>query len=105
MYKKHRIIHPGPVGSSVSVIRPFCDDDRIARPFSYYLQGGVNLSGSDKRQGLPDVFDDSETVASGDVDILTDPRVSRFDVVDFASEYVSEREARAAREAENLPRS
>jgi len=45
---------------------------------------------------LPAHFDAKEDISSGDIDIATDPRVSRMDIADYASHVYSEVEAKAA---------
>ena len=65
---------------------------------SYYLNGGVDLDGISTRKPLPDAFDDAESVASGDVNVFTDPTVSRLDLMDMASTMASESQARALKE-------
>lgn len=93
MYPKKRLLNPGVAGGSFN---PFCDQVRIARPFSYYVQGGVDLDGVSTRPPLPSHFDDSDGISSGEVDIATDPRISRMDIVDYASSQYSDAERRAA---------
>lgn len=98
MYKK-RVL----VGSTVcesTVLHPFCkDDSRIARPISYYVNGGVDVDGVSNRPPLPAHFDDAESVSEGVVDISTDSRVSKFDILDYASREATSSSKRAA---ENL---
>lgn len=93
MYKKKRIIS---VGSAVGLFNPFCKDVRIARPMSYYAQGGVDLNGVSERPPLPPVFDGVEDVASGDINVATDARIGKLDIIDMVSEIATETAARSA---------
>ena len=72
---------------------------------SYYLNGGVDLDGVSTRKPLPDAFDDAESIASGDVDVFTDPTVSRLDLMDMASTMASESESRVLKDGANEPNS
>lgn len=102
MYKKKKITYP-PCISEDSIssceYNPFVDKVVVAHPMSYYLNGGVDLDGISTRKPLPDAFDDAESVASGDVDVFTDPTVSRLDLMDMASTMASESQARALKDA------
>ena len=93
MYKKMKITYP-PCFSEDSFssceYNPFVDKVVVARPMSYYLNGGVDLDGVSTRKPLPDAFDDAESIASGDVDIFTDPTVGKLDLMDMASTMASE---------------
>lgn len=104
MYKKKKITYP-PCFSEDSFssceYNPFVDKVAVARPMSYYLNGGVDLDGISTRKPLPDAFDDAESVASGDVDVFTDPTVSRLDLMDMASTMASESQARALEDGAN----
>lgn len=106
MYKKKKITYP-PCISEDSIssceYNPFVDKVVVARPMSYYLNGGVDLDGISTRKSLPDAFDDAESIASGDVDVFTDPTVSRLDLMDMASTMASESQARALRAGANEP--
>lgn len=108
MYKKKKITYP-PCISEDSIssceYNPFVDKVAVARPMSYYLNGGVDLDGISTRKPLPDAFDDAESVASGDVDVFTDPTVSRLDLMDMASTMASESQARALKDGANEPNS
>lgn len=108
MYKKKKITYP-PCFSEDSFssceYNPFVDKVAVARPMSYYLNGGVDLDGISTRKPLPDAFDDAESVASGDVDVFTDPTVSRLDLMDMASTMASESQARALKDGANQPNS
>lgn len=101
MYKKKKITYP-PCFSEDSIssceYNPFVDKIAVARPMSYYLNGGVDLDGISTRKPLPDAFDDAESVASGDVDVFTDPTVSKLDLMDMASTMASESQARALKD-------
>lgn len=77
------------------LIRPFCDDDRIARSLSYYVSGGVDAGA--KRAPLPQHFDDAESLASGEIDVFTDPRLNRLDVVDIAQNTISDMQEELAK--------
>lgn len=106
MYKKKKITYP-PCFSEDSFssceYNPFVDKVAVARPMSYYLNGGVDLDGISTRKPLPDAFDDAESVASGDVDVFTDPTVSRLDLMDMASTMASESQARALKDGAHQP--
>lgn len=108
MYKKKKITYP-PCISEDSIssceYNPFVDKVVVAHPMSYYLNGGVDLDGISTRKPLPGAFDDAESIASGDVDVFTDPTVSRLDLMDIASTMASESQARALRDGANEPNS
>ena len=72
---------------------------------SYYLNGGVDLEGISTRKPLPDAFDDAESIASGDVDVFTDPTVSKLDLMGLASTMASSSQARALKEGAGEPNS
>lgn len=84
---------------------PFVDKVVVARPMSYYLNGGVDLDGVSTRKPLPDAFDDAESIASGDVDIFTDPTVGKLDLMDMASIMASESASRALKDGAKEPNS
>lgn len=101
MYKKKKITYPPCISedsTSSCEYNPFVDKVLVARPMSYYLNGGVDLDGISTRKPLPDAFDDAESVASGDVNVFTDPTVSRLDLMDMASTMASESQARALKD-------
>ena len=108
MYKKKKITYP-PCFSEDSFssceYNPFVDKVVVARPMSYYLNGGVDLDGISTRKPLPDSFDDAESIASGDVDIFTDPTVGKLDLMDMASTMASESESRALKDGAKEPNS
>lgn len=108
MYKKKKITYP-PCISEDSIssceYNPFVDKVVVARPMSYYLNGGVDLDGVSTRKPLPDAFDDAESIASGDVNVFTDPTVSRLDLMDMASTMASESESRALKDGAKEPNS
>lgn len=108
MYKKKKITYP-PCFSEDSFssceYNPFVDKVVVARPMSYYLNGGVDLDGVSTRKPLPDAFDDAESIASGDVDIFTDPTVGKLDLMDMASAMASESEFRALKDGAKEPNS
>lgn len=108
MYKKKKITYP-PCFSEDSFssceYNPFVDKVVVARPMSYYLNGGVDLDGVSTRNPLPDAFDDAESIASGDVDIFTDPTVGKLDLMDMASTMASESESRALKDGAKEPNS
>lgn len=102
MYKKKKINYPSCFSedsSSSCEYHPFTDKVVVAHPMSYYLNGGIDLDGISTRKPLPDAFDDAESVASGDVDVFTDPTVSRLDLMDMASTMASKSQARALKDA------
>lgn len=108
MYKKKKITYP-PCISEDSIssceYNPFVDKVVIARPMSYYLNGGVDLQGISTRKPLPAAFDDAESIASGDVDVFTDPTVGKLDLMDMASTMASESQSRALRNGAKEPNS
>lgn len=108
MYKKKKITCP-PCISEDSIssceYNPFVDKVVVARPMSYYLNGGVDLDGISTRKPLPEAFDDAESVASGDVNVFTDPTVSRLDLMDMASTMASGSQARALKDGAKEPNS
>lgn len=77
----------------------------VARPMSYYLNGGVDLDGISTRKPLPDAFDDAESIASGDINIFTDPTVGKLDLMDMASTMALESESRALKDGAKEPNS
>lgn len=99
MYKKKILVNSG---EASGVYNPFCDDVRIARPVSYYVNGGVDVDGLSDRPSLPPHFDAKEDISTGDIDIATDPRVSRMDIADYASHVYSEVEAKAAEDVADV---
>lgn len=108
MYKKKKITCPPCISedsTSSCEFNPFVDKVVVARPMSYYLNGGVDLDGISTRKPLPDAFDDTESVASGDVNVFTDPTVSRLDLMDMASTMASESQARALKDGAKEPNS
>lgn len=106
MYKKKKITYP-PCFSEDSFssceYNPFVDKVVIARPMSYYLNGGVDLDGVSTRKPLPDAFDDAESIASGDINVFTDPTVGKLDLMDMASTMASESESRALKDGAKEP--
>lgn len=108
MYKKKKITcsHCFSDNPSESLdFNPFVDKVTVARPMSYYLNGGVDLDGISTRKSLPDAFDDAESIASGDVDVFTDPTVGKLDLMDMASTMASESQARALKDGAKEPNS
>lgn len=108
MYKKKKITYPPCFSEDSSLsceFNPFVDKVVVARPMSYYLNGGVDLDGISTRKPLPDAFADSESIASGDVDIFTDPTVSKLDLMDMASTMAFESESRALKDGAGEPNS
>ena len=108
MYKKKKITCPPCISedsTSSCEFNPFVDKVVVARPMSYYLNGGVDLDGISTRKSLPDAFDDAESIASGDVDVFTDPTVSKLDLMDMASSMASESQARALKDGAKEPNS
>lgn len=108
MYKKKKITCSSCFSDNPSDsldFNPFVDKVVVARPMSYYLNGGVDLDGISTRKPLPDAFDDAESIASGDVDIFTDPTVGKLDLMDMASTMASESESRALKDGAKEPNS
>lgn len=83
MYRKKRLINSGAASGSFS---PF-DGDKvtIARPMSYYVNGGVDLAGISTRVPPEGHFDSPEDIAAENVDVTSDPTVSRLDIAEMAS--------------------
>lgn len=108
MYKKKKITYPSCISEdsiSSCEYNPFVDKVVVARPMSYYLNGGVDLDGISARKPLPDAFDDAESIASGDVNVFTDPTVGKLDLMDMASTMASESESRALKDGAKEPNS
>lgn len=108
MYKKKKITYPPCISedsTSSCEYNPFVDKVVIARPMSYYLNGGVDLDGVSTRKPLPDAFDDAESIASGDINVFTDPTVGKLDLMDMASTMASESESRALKDGAKEPNS
>ncbi|WGL30926.1 hypothetical protein [Dipodfec virus UOA04_Rod_542] len=83
MYKKRKVVNQG-VADEKYTPQTYCSVEKICRPLSYYVKGGVDLRSEETRR--PSLGSDSpEDVSSGEVDLLADPRMSRFDVLDYAS--------------------
>lgn len=101
MYKKKKITCSSCFSDNPSEsldFNPFVDKVAVARPMSYYLNGGVDLDGISTRKPLPDAFDDAESIASGDVNVFTDITVGKLDLMDMASTMASESQARALKD-------
>lgn len=108
MYKKKKITHPAcffKETDSLCEYNPFVDKVVVAHPMSYYLNGGVDLDGVSTRKPLPDAFDDAESIASGDINVFTDPTVGKLDLMDMASTMASESESRALKDGAKEPNS
>lgn len=108
MYKKKKITYPACISEdsiSLCEYNPFVDKVVTARPMSYYLNGGVDLDGISTRKPLPAAFDDSESIASGDVNVFTDPTVGKLDLMDMASTMASESQSRALKDGAKEPNS
>lgn len=108
MYKKRKITCSSCFSDNPSEsldFNPFVDKVTVARPMSYYLNGGVDLDGISTRKPLPDAFDDAESIVSGDVDVFTDPTVGKLDLMDMASTMASESQARALKDGAKEPNS
>lgn len=108
MYKKKKITYPACISEdsiSSCEYNPFVDKVVVAHPMSYYLNGGVDLDGISTRKPLPDAFDDAESIASGDVNVFTDPTVGKLDLMDMASTMASESESRALKDGAKEPNS
>lgn len=101
MYKKKSIVSPCCSDSSFGELHPFADKVTIARPMSYYLNGGVDLAGVSTRKPLPAAFDDAESIASGEVNVFTDSTVGKLDLMDMASTMASESQVRALKDGAN----
>lgn len=102
MYKKKRLINTGKVVSGQ--FSPFVDRDTIARPLSYYVNGGVDLDGLSTRQPVEGHYDSPEDIASGSMDITSDPTVSRMDIAEYAfARSTSSGDSRAAAKFVDTP--
>ena len=102
MYKKRVIAN---IGFAFGAFNPFVERVSVAHPMSYYIEGGVDLDGVSTRKPLPAAFDDAESIASGDVDIFTDAKISKLDLMDVASVAASESQARALKDGAGEPNS
>lgn len=102
MYKKKVITC---TGSASGEFNPFVDRISVAHPMSYYVNGGVDLDGVSTRKPLPAAFDTAEAIAAGEVDVFTDPVVSKLDLLDMASTMAAESEARALKDGAREPNS
>ena len=100
MYPKNRRFYKCSDVVQDETFNPYCSDVRIAREMSYYVKGGIDLDGVSDRPPLPAAFDDAESVSDGVVNMATDPRVSKLDIMDYASTAMSD--IRAKRSAEVL---
>ena len=108
MYKKKKITCSSCFSKesfSLCEYNPFVDRVVVAHPMSYYLNGGVDLQGISTRKPLPAAFDDAESIASGDVNVFTDPTVSKLDLMDMASTMAFESESRALKDGAKEPNS
>lgn len=102
MYKKQPLINIGRVVTKE--YSPFVDRVSIARPMSYYVNGGVDLDGFSTRKPIEGHFDTPEDIASGDVDVASDPTVSRLDIAEFAfARSTSSGDSRAAAKFVDTP--
>lgn len=95
MYKKKILVN---IGFAKGSYRPCSPDVRVARPISYYINGGVDLDGLSNRPPLPGVSDSPEDISTGDINIATDARVGRLDILDLASQMATESASRAGKE-------
>lgn len=108
MYKKKKINYPSCFSKDLSSsceYHPFVDKVVVAHPMSYYLNGGVDLEGISTRKPLPDAFDDAESIASGDLNVFTDPTVGKLDLMALASTMASESQTRALKDGAKEPNS
>ena len=105
MYKKKNLVSEIDFLDTVPDLNPFADKVAIARPLSYYIEGGVDLDGISNRKPLPAAFDDADSIASGDVNVFTDATVSKLDLMDMASVVASESQVRALKSGANEPNS
>lgn len=81
MYKKKRLVNSGRASGSFT---PFAEKVAIARPLSYYVNGGVDLAGLSQRQPVEGHFDSPEDIAAGSIDVTSDPTVSKLDIAEMA---------------------
>lgn len=108
MYKKKKITYSlcfSEDSFSSCEYNPFVDKVVVAHPMSYYVNGGVDLQGISTRKPLPAAFDDAESIASGDVNVFTDPTVGKLDLMDMASTMASESQSRALKDGAREPNS
>ena len=94
MYKKRQRVNKGSYNSKSN---PFCSEVRIYRPLSFYVRGGVDVTGQDMRPPLPSVADDVD--APGEVNLLTDATINQLDLMELASVAATESERRALEKA------
>ena len=80
MYSKRQRINRGSYGLTSN---PFCKESRVYRSPSFYIRGGVDLSGKDNRKPLPSACDDPDH--PGEVNMLTDATVDRLELLDYAT--------------------
>lgn len=82
MYRKKLLINTGKASGSFS---PFTSNKVcIARPMSYYVNGGVDLDGLSAQKPVEGHFDSPEDIASEEFDITSDPTVSKLDIAEMA---------------------
>ena len=94
MYTKRQRVNKGSYDVKSN---PFCKDVRIYRAPSFYIRGGVDLSGNDRRKPLPSAPDDPDH--PGDVNLLTDPTVDRLALLDYATDLDNIADQRAVENA------
>lgn len=83
MYKRKKLVNRG--RSTSDSYAPCADSVRIARPLSYYVNGGVDLDGVSTRRPVEGHYDSAESLASDEVDLTSDPTVTRLDIAEYAS--------------------
>lgn len=69
-----------PAGSLPQVEDSFEGFENGYHPFSYYVLGGVDISGDHTRLDAKVMYDDDADINSGAHDGSCDPRVSKFDI-------------------------
>ena len=94
MYKKRQRVNKGSYNVKLN---PFCFEARVYRPLSFYVRGGVDITGQNMRPPLPSVADDAD--APGEVNLLTDANINQLDLMELASVAATESERRALEKA------
>lgn len=95
MYERKHKQHSGECS-----MNNFCEFNVRHHSPSYYLRGGVELN---RKQRLPlqAVPEQSEDIADGTINVMTDPRLSKIDVAVMASQ-ASQRSKRSKEKVQQL---
>ncbi|WGL31245.1 hypothetical protein [Dipodfec virus UOA04_Rod_841] len=93
MYIKKSLISKS---SGVSFRRTVNEDNtKVYHPLSYYVLGGIDVTGEGLDMSFPVSYDSPEDLESAQPDARCDPRVSFFDI----AEEVGVRAAKSAEES------